>query len=262
MEKFKMNILFTICGRAGSKGVRNKNLKTMCGKPLVYYTLSAIDLFIKQNNGKDTIHVCASSDSSELLHMITSQKNVPVFTIDRSADLSGDTIGKIAVIRDACIRSDNHFEMKHDIIIDLDITSPLRTVQDIINAYEKKRNLPDYDIIFSVTGARRNPYFNLVKKLPDSEEFEVVENCGFTSRQQAPEVFDMNASIYAYEGKFLRESKTDKLFDGRCSAVVMKDTAVLDIDSEDDFVLMEYLCQYFIRKETGIKEVYDNIGVL
>lgn len=42
-------ILFTICGRAGSKGVAGKNLKTIYGKPMVYYSLSAIDLFIKEN---------------------------------------------------------------------------------------------------------------------------------------------------------------------------------------------------------------------
>ena len=40
-------LLITICGRAGSKGFKNKNLKTFCGQPLVYYTLSAAELFCK-----------------------------------------------------------------------------------------------------------------------------------------------------------------------------------------------------------------------
>ena len=38
-------LLITICGRAGSKGFKNKNLKTFCGHPLVYYSLSAAELF-------------------------------------------------------------------------------------------------------------------------------------------------------------------------------------------------------------------------
>ena len=42
-----MNILFTICGRAGSKGFKNKNLKEMNGVPLVYYTLAAIKAYIE-----------------------------------------------------------------------------------------------------------------------------------------------------------------------------------------------------------------------
>ena len=42
-------LLITICGRAGSKGFKNKNLKNFCGKPLVYYSLSAAELFIKNH---------------------------------------------------------------------------------------------------------------------------------------------------------------------------------------------------------------------
>ncbi len=38
-------LLVTICGRAGSKGFKNKNLKTFCGKPLAHYSLSALELF-------------------------------------------------------------------------------------------------------------------------------------------------------------------------------------------------------------------------
>ena len=43
-----MNILFTVCGRAGSKGLKNKNLSLFLGHPLLYYPLSLIDLFIKK----------------------------------------------------------------------------------------------------------------------------------------------------------------------------------------------------------------------
>ena len=254
-----MNILFTVCGRAGSKGVKNKNLKNMLGKPLVYYTLSAIDLFIKANGGKDAIHVCASSDSKDLLNLITAQKAFPVFTVDRSAELSGDTAGKIAVIRDALLRSNKFYGAEHDVVIDLDITSPIRRLEDIVSIYEKKINSPQFDIVFSVTGSRRSPYFNQVIEVSEGGRYELVMNKGFTSRQQAPVVYDMNASIYAYDGKFLAGSESDKLFDGRCSAVMMKDTAVLDIDSEEDFKLMEHLCKYFVENDRSFAKVVGNI---
>lgn len=257
-----MNILFTVCGRAGSKGVKNKNLKNMLGKPLVYYTLSAINLFIKENNGSDTIHICASSDSKELLNLITSQKAFSVYTINRTEELSGDTIGKIAVIRDALIRSNEFYGINHDIVIDLDITSPIRRVKDIINIFEKKKNSPEIDIVFSVTNSRRNPYFNQVKEIGETGAYELVMNQGITSRQQAPVVYDMNASIYAYDGKYLVQSSGDKLFDGRCTAVMMKDTAVLDIDSEEDFEIMEHLCKYFIKNDAPFGLIYSNIDKL
>ena len=43
----KERLLISVCGRAGSKGFANKNLKNFCGHPLVYYTLSAAELFAK-----------------------------------------------------------------------------------------------------------------------------------------------------------------------------------------------------------------------
>ena len=65
-------ILFTICGRAGSKGVAGKNLKTIYGKPMVYYSLSAIDLFIKENPEYDC-DIVLNTDSSLLVDLVTAK---------------------------------------------------------------------------------------------------------------------------------------------------------------------------------------------
>ena len=43
-----MNLLVTLCARAGSKGVKSKNSRLFLGSPLVYYTLSAYDGFVKE----------------------------------------------------------------------------------------------------------------------------------------------------------------------------------------------------------------------
>ena len=48
-----MNVLFTICGRAGSKGFKNKNLKMFLGVPLVYYSIAAIALYIEKQAMKE-----------------------------------------------------------------------------------------------------------------------------------------------------------------------------------------------------------------
>ena len=53
-------VLITVCGRAGSKGFRNKNLKNFCGKPLVYYTLSAAELFKTQRRRPCPVEVLLS----------------------------------------------------------------------------------------------------------------------------------------------------------------------------------------------------------
>ncbi len=63
-----MKILFTICGRKGSKGIKNKNISYFAGYPLLYYTLSAIDLFQKAHTEYE-MDTVISSDSLELLAM-------------------------------------------------------------------------------------------------------------------------------------------------------------------------------------------------
>lgn len=65
------------------------------------------------------------------------------------------------------------------------------------------------------------------------------------TRQDAPQCFDMNASIYAYKREPLLNNVNNSIFDGRAVAWVMKDTAVLDIDSEEDFELLQILAGYF-----------------
>ena len=65
-----MKILFTICGRAGSKGIKNKNLRTLCGKRLAYYSVSVIDLFLKENPAIEA-DIVVNSDSYELIKLVT-----------------------------------------------------------------------------------------------------------------------------------------------------------------------------------------------
>ena len=61
----------------------------------------------------------------------------------------------------------------------------------------------------------------------------------FTARQQAPEIYDMNASLYAYSPEFLKSGKG--VLDGYCECIEMYDTGVLDLDHEIDFELMEVI---------------------
>ena len=65
-------LLITICGRAGSKGFKNKNLKVFCGKPLVYYSLSAAELFIK-NHPELTVDIALNTDSEDLAKLVAAE---------------------------------------------------------------------------------------------------------------------------------------------------------------------------------------------
>ena len=234
-----MNILFTICARAGSKGLKNKNLKMLKGRPLVYYTLSAIKAY-KVAHPDVLADVALNTDSEELIRQVNDRKLVEnVIIVERKADLAGDTSAKVHVIQDTyrkCIQNGG----KYDLVIDLDLTSPLRRLCDIENAVDQMKNDSSYDVVFSVVRSRRSPYFNMVELKKDGFYRKICDS-DFTARQQAPVTYELNASIYVYRSSFL-EGEIDKtLLEYNCGIVEMQDYLVLDIDSEEDFEMLEKL---------------------
>lgn len=221
--------------------------------------MAAIDLYIEKYNVSDTIHKCLNTDSKELIELVTSRSG-DYFVINRDENLAGDVVAKMTVIKDCLVKTDNYYHISHDIIIDLDITSPLRTIKDIHAAIKKKKENRSIDIIFSVTTPRRNPYFNMVKQNNDGTVYKICDS-NYTARQQAPKVFDMNASIYVYESGFLRKNQSNLLFDGICDIIEMYDTVVLDIDSEEDLIFMELIAKLLYEKKVEFKEIYNNVWV-
>ncbi len=250
-----MNYLFTVCGRAGSKGFKNKNLKSMLGVPLVYYTLAAICLYKKEYGMGDNIYVAVNTDSNELIELVRGQQGLDVLVIQRAGELAGDQIPKVLVVKDCLVRAQEAYGVMFDLVVDLDLTSPLRTVKDIRAAVEKKNARAEVDVVYSVTTSRRNPYFNMVKE--EEGFFVKAVASDYVTRQQAPIFYDMNASIYAYAPRALASKKADGFFNDNADAVVMRDTAVLDIDSEEDFELMGIIADYLIKTYLEYKEIFD-----
>ncbi len=248
-------LLITICGRAGSKGFRNKNLKTFCERPLVYYTLSAAMLF-KAERPDIAVDICLNTDSALLVELVKG-KYPEVTYIQREAALSGDAVPKMAVFQQSLREMERKTGKQYNYVMDLDITSPLRTAKDVQNAFEEKEKRQDLDLVFSVTESRRNPYFNMVKKVGD--HVEKVISSPFTARQQAPEIYDLNASIYVFERKFLAENKTGILWDGKIGVTKMMDTGILDIDSEEDFRLMEVIAKYLYEQYPDFAAVRNSM---
>lgn len=247
-----MKILFTICGRAGSKGLKNKNLLNFLDKPLVYHSISAIDLFVKKQSLFNNLvyDIVLNTDSDKLIEIVKNNKMQNVYVIHRTEALSGDRVAKKDVI------ADSYLQMKkdYDVVVDLDITSPLRTCDDLCNLINKYMDSKP-DLVFSVTESRRNPYFNMVC-VRDGKIKKVIDS-NYTTRQEAPAIYDMNASLYAYSPKFLMSDVG--LLNGRSEIIIMKDTAVLDIDKGDDFELLQVVARYFYDRIFKYREVYENI---
>lgn len=248
-------LLITVCGRAGSKGFKNKNLKTFCGKPLVYYSLAAAGLFLAAHP-EVKADIALNTDSADLAKLVA-DKYPEVTFLPRCEELGGDTVPKMAVIQDSLTRMEEKNGCKYDYVMDLDITSPLRTEQDIENAFAKAQEREDLQIIFSVCEARRNPWFNMFKIVGDHAEM-VIES-QFTGRQQAPEVYDVNASIYVIRRAFLVDNPDPILWHSKFGVSVMMDTGIIDIDSEHDYLLMEAIAQHLYAHYPEFNAVRENI---
>ncbi len=115
-------------------------------------------------------------------------------------------------------------------------------------------NKKEADVVFSVTTSRRNPYFNMV--MPCGRGYKKVLDMEIVSRQEAPEIYDMNASIYVYKSEHLLAGYGD--LEGYNEVIMMEDTGILDLDHEGDFALMQVIAEYFFNTNKEFEEVYIN----
>ena len=203
-----------------------------------------------------SVDVCLNIDSGLLTNVIT-KKYPEVTVLPRPEELCGDIVPKMPVYQYSLRQMEQKKGYEYDTLIDLDITSPLRQTGDIEGAYEVKASRPDLDLIFSVTPSRRTPYMNMAKLAGDHVE-KVIDHHN-TARQQTPPVFDINASIYVFERRFLIENTTGFVWDGKCGMYQMFDTGIIDIDSEEDYLLMEAIAHYLYATYPAFGAIQNNI---
>ncbi len=228
-----MKRLCSICVRAGSKGVRSKNVRLIAGKPLIAHSLyqaRATGLF-------DAIAV--SSDSDQILSIARSYGAGCL--VKRPDELAGDAAPKLPAIRHCLEEAERQLGARFDILIDLDATSPLRLPEDIAAVIEMLESEPGANVI-TAAPARRSPYFNLVERRADGTVgLSKPPAAAVTRRQDAPECFDMNASIYGWWTDDFRAAPA--VFAQRTRLYVMPEERSLDIDSELDFRLVAFLLE-------------------
>lgn len=250
------HVLITICGRAGSKGFRNKNLKSFCGKPLVYYTLSAAQLFCASRPDVQA-DLCLNTDSPELIALV--KRGYPeVEVVERPAELGGDSVPKMAVFQHSLRVMEERKGVQYDYHIDLDITSPLRQAQDLSEAVRLFENEPGLDLVMSAAPSRRNPFFNMGMEDAEGYAHRIIENKN-TARQQAPACFDINASLYVFSRDFLLSNRSSDIWAGKIRLYKMFDTGILDIDCEEDYQMMEVIAEVLYRTRESFDAVRKNI---
>lgn len=249
-----MRILFTICGRAGSKGIQNKNIQSFLKKPLPLYALSLIDLYLKKHSESE-YDIVLNTDSKELVEILCKNSQREIEIIERDAELAGSDVAKCEVIRNCYSIMKQRKRNEYDMVVDLDITSPIRRLEDLEALISKMKQV-NCDIVESVTESRRSPYFNMVKQTEHG--VRTIIEAHFTARQEAPMTYDENAAMYAYSTNFL--SGVQAWDDSYREIILMPDTGILDLDKPQDLDFMQVIAEYLLSKDEGFREVYENIG--
>lgn len=228
-----MKRLCTVCARGGSKGVPNKNIRPLMGRPLIAHT-------IRQARASGLFDAIAVSSDSEAI-LDAAREAGADFAIRRPDALATDAAAKLPVIRHCAAEAERLSGTMFDIVVDLDATSPLRTPDDIRHATA----IGEEDGVSNVITAmpsRRSPYFNLVELQNDGRVALAKKlESPVERRQDAPKTFDMNASIYVWKRNVLFGN--DGLFLDGTRLYVMPEERSIDIDSEIDFEIVALLAK-------------------
>ena len=229
-----MKTICVISARGGSRGLPGKNVRPMLGKPLIVWS-------IEQALATKEIDRVVVSTDSEAIAAIAREAGAEIPFI-RPGHLSTSEAGKFGVFKHALRACEEHYGETYDLYVDLDCTSPLRDVSDIsacIAQFHERRK-HGVEGVFSICEARKNPYFNLL----ETNEDDALKICKklpgtIVRRQDAPAVYEHVASIYALAPDYIRSA--GYLLDGHTEGYNIGSEKSLDVDSDFDFLLIEYL---------------------
>lgn len=234
----KTNVLITICARGGSKGIPGKNIKILRGKPLIEYSINVAQQFLQEFG--DTA-IVLSTDSDEIKRVAENCGLKTDYT--RPVYLAGDEAGKIDAIRDVLFWQERRLNIRYDFVLDLDVTSPLRNLNDLISAFKIIRDNDTAVNLFSVSPANRSPYFNMVEQKDNGFFAQVKQPNGVVfTRQSAPKVFDLNASFYFYKRVFFDLGYKGAIADK--SLIYEVPHICFDLDHPIDFEIISFLMEH------------------
>lgn len=220
-----------IFARGGSKGLPRKNIRELCGKPLIAWSID------QAREAKGVDRVIVSTDSEEIASVAKYfGAEVPFI---RPAELARDASPEWLAWRHALqhlLQSEGHMP---EIMVSVPCTAPLRIAGDIDRCLQEY-SLHACDAVITVTEANRSPYFNMVVR-DASGVCKIVNQTGATvfRRQDVPAVYDMTTVAYVLKSAFVMSH--EGLFDGVVRSVIVPKERAIDIDDQMDFMIAEML---------------------
>ena len=228
------NILCIIPARGGSKRIPRKNIVELCGKPMLAYTIEAAE------QSKLFDRVIVSTEDDEIAAVA---EKYGAYVEKRNKELATDKATVLDVCLDLLEKYENEGQ-SFDYICILLPTSPLRTGDDLVNAF-KKFEESDGNALMAVTTYAISPFWALKEDngflVPYFGEKYMVRS------QDLPEVFVDNGAVYVFKIDTLKQER--RFFCSKLVPFEMPRERSIDVDEKVDLELAEF----FLSKKEGGK---------
>ncbi|MEJ8858368.1 acylneuraminate cytidylyltransferase family protein [Variovorax robiniae] len=234
MNTKRSTVIATICARGGSKGLPRKNVLQFGRKPLIAHTIA------QALACPSIAEVYVSTDDEEIAEVAAHYgAQVPY---RRPSELATDTASKIPAI-EHLVRHLESYGRRIETVVDLQPTSPLRASWDISKAIDLAH---DAALVVSVTEPSHSPYYTLVEQSMDGV-LHLSKRAAFVRRQDAPQVWGLNGSIYVWRRDALAEAAKHGFWSVEARPYVMPRNRSVDIDTAEDFELAQWL---YMKQQT------------
>lgn len=225
-----MKTIAIIPARSGSKGLPDKNIIELNGKPLIYYTIQAA----LESGCFDEVMV--STDSEKYAEIAMSYgANVPFF---RSEAMSGDTAGSWDTVREVLVNYKRSGK-EYDYVALLQPTSPLRDKYDIIGVFDKLKQSGAYNV---VTVTEVDHPVQWCFKMPNDGSLEELASSpyNYMRRQELETYYRENGAVYLVDAGRIMNPKYNFYAD-KCVGYVMARDKSVDIDTILDLEIAKIL---------------------
>ena len=217
-------VLAIIPARGGSKGVPHKNIRLVAGKPLIAWTIEEA----RKSNYIDRIIV--STDDSKIAD-VALQWGAEIPFMRPTEIARDDTPGIVPVLHALSILPE-----QYDLVVLLQATSPLRTVEDIDGCIAHLLKTCAKSCV-SVVEPDKSPYW--MYRVTEGKRLEPLFNTTFDRRQDLPEAYALNGAVYVAECKWLTRMKS--FVSEETAGYIMPKERSVDIDTEFDIKLCTFL---------------------
>ena len=226
-----MRNIAVIPARSGSKGLPDKNIRPVNGKPLLAYTIEAA-----LNSGCfDIVHV--STDSEKYADIARKYgADVPFL---RSAELASDTANTWDAVREVLKRY-AEIGKTFDTMMLMQPTTPLRTGEDVQAAYQLMKEKSASSVI-GVCEVDHSPLW--CDTIPENGNMKGFgsKDLAWITRQELKTFYRVNGAIYLLSVKENTIASDDDIYENECYALVLDRKKSIDVDCEDDLELVEFM---------------------